>query len=173
MIELNLPSKLRKALEKEAADAQIGLSAHIIKKLESVTAPIEFLKPEPLHQQLPNLVDFLNRIPAVSVMSSKVTPDAFWWIKLEIDTTHQLAWNVVEHLGFVLNYISLNERLPTIFMPVAPPPYLNGGGPETNLAWVIETKYNYIPPDDIREELQGRLPAPVDDESAWRDTDDA
>jgi hypothetical protein len=113
MIELNLPSKLRKALEKEAADAQIGLSAHIIKKLESVTAPIEFLKPEPLHQQLPNLVDFLNRIPAVSVMSSKVTPDAFWWIKLEIDTTHQLAWNVVEHLGFVLNYISLNERLPT------------------------------------------------------------
>lgn len=167
MIELNLPSKLRKSLEKEAADAQIGLNAHIIKKLEANTPPVEYIKPEPVHEQLPQLVDFLNRIPAVKVMSSKVTPDAFWWIKLEIDTTHRLAWHAVEHLGFVLNYISLNERLPTIFMPVAAPPYLNGGGPEFNLSWVIESKYNYIPPEDIRAELEGRLPSPVDDESEW------
>jgi len=38
----------------------------------------------------------------------------------------------------VLNYLSLDERLSTVFMPVSPPPYLNGG--VEFLSWVIECR---------------------------------
>jgi hypothetical protein len=112
------------------------------------------------------LVDFLNRVPAVRVISSDSTPDAFWWVKLEIDIANPLAWQVVQELGFVLNYISLQEKLPTVFMPVSPPPYLNGG-PEEFLAWVIESKFNYIDPEWIKRELEGRLPSPVEEAAQW------
>ena len=37
------------------------------------------------------------------------------------------------------------------------------------LAWVIESSYNYIDPAWIAEELQGRMPKPVDDLSRWPD----
>ena len=167
-MEVTLHPKLLKRLEREAAEAGISLNAHISKKLESITPPLEAMDIDAIRKQLPGLIAFLNRVPSVSVMSDGVTADAFWWIKLEIDITHPLAWHAVQHLGFVLNYISINERLPTIFMPVAPPPYLNDGGPETNLSWVIESKFNYIDPHWIEGELENRLPQPVEDGEAWR-----
>ena len=117
-------------------------------------------------QNLSELVTFLNRIPAVSVLSSGVQEDSFWWVKLEIDVESPLAWNVVQELGFVLNYISVEERLPTVFMPVSPPPYLNGG-PKEFLAWVIESTAKDVDPISIAETLEGRLPSPVDDQSKW------
>ncbi len=69
-------------------------------------------------------------------------------------------------MGFVLNYISLKERLPTVFMPVSPPPYMNGG-PHDFLSWVIESKDKDFKPSKCAEWLEGRLPRPVDDESQW------
>jgi hypothetical protein len=51
-------------------------------------------------------------------------------VKFAIDIEHPLAWSVVQELGHVLNYVSLEERLPTVFMPVSPPPYMNGGPDE-------------------------------------------
>ena len=65
---------------------------------------------------LPALLDLLNRIPA---------SEAQWWVKLDISSP--LAWQVVQELGFVLNYVSLQDRLPTVFMPVSPPPYPSMG----------------------------------------------
>jgi hypothetical protein len=165
-MELELPSKLRKALEREASDANRTLHAHILRKLEASTPPAEHIKPAVVTKGLPRLVEFLNRVPAVRVISSDSTPDAFWWVKLEIDISNSLAWQVVQELGFVLNYISLQEKLPTVFMPVSPPPYLNGG-PEEFLAWVIESKFNYIDPEWIRSELEGRLPRPVEETAQW------
>lgn len=165
-VELNLPSKLQKALEREANDARRTLHAHIVRKLENITPPTEFMKPQLVEQQLPVLVEFLNRIPSVKVISHDATPDAYWWIKLDIDIAHPMAWNVVQALGFVLNYISLEEKLPTVFMPVSPPPYLNGG-PSECLSWVIETKFNYIDPQWILGVLEERLPSPISDSSAW------
>jgi hypothetical protein len=167
-MELDLPSKLRRALEREAADARRTLHAHIVRKLEGVTPAIEFIKPEVISTGLPRLVTYLNRVPAVTVVSSDTTPDAFWWVKLDINMDHRLAWNVVQELGFVLNYISLQEKLPTVFMPVSPPPYLNGG-PRENLSWVIESKFNYIDPAWIAEVLEDRLPQPVEDETKWEE----
>jgi hypothetical protein len=165
-MDLELPSKLRKALEREAADASRTLHAHIVRKLEGVTPALEHIKPAIVANGLPKLVAFLNRIPGTRVISSDATPDAYWWIKLDIDISHALAWNVVQELGFVLNYISLQEKLPTVFMPVSPPPYLNGG-PDESLSWVIESKFNYIDPAWILDALQGRLPNPVEDEAQW------
>lgn len=164
-MEINLPKKLEKALEKEANDARISLHAHIVKKLENITPPTEFIDINVLKKGLPILVEFLNKIPGVEVLSSDVTPDAYWWVKLTIDIEHKFAWNVVQELGFVLNYISVEEPLPTTFKPVSPPPYLNGG-PEF-LSWVIEPTFNYIDPKWIKEVIESRLPSPIYDETKW------
>ena len=73
---------------------------------------------------------------------------------------------MVQELGCVVNYISLNERLPTIFYPVSPAPYLNGR-PKDFLSWVIETKDKEFSPETLMEWLLGRLPNPVDDLEQW------
>ena len=86
-----------------------------------------------------------------------------WWVKFHIDIEHPLAWRVVQELGHVLNYISLEDRL-TVFMPVSPPPYMNGG-PREFLSWVIEAKDASYASAKCAEWLEGRLPRPVDDES--------
>ena len=173
VMELELPKKLRKALEKEAKDAQISLNAHVIKKLEGITPPTEFIDKKKIERNIKELAEYLARIPGVSIVSHDVTADAYWWIKLDIDIEHRLSWNVVQELGFVLNYISLDESMPTVFKPVSPPPYLNGG-PHEFLSWVIESTFNYIDPGWVSETLERRLPNPVDNETQWNiDEDDA
>jgi hypothetical protein len=87
-------------------------------------------------------------------------------VKFSLDINHPLAWRVVQELGHVVNYLSLDERLPTTFMPVSPPPYLNGG-PEEFLSWVIECRDESFKPGTLQKWLAGRLPAPVEDESEW------
>ena len=93
-------------------------------------------------------------------------------IKFSIDVAHPLAWHVVQEFGCVLNYLSVTERLPTVFMPVSPAPYLNGG-PEEYLSWVIESKSPSFKPGTVADWLEGRLPRPVDDLSQWASADDA
>jgi hypothetical protein len=86
------------------------------------------------------LRDYLFKVPAIKgEIGSGFSDDGCWWVKFTIDIDHPLAWNVVQELGHVLNYVSLDERLPTGFMPVSPPPYMNGG-PREYLSWVIECK---------------------------------
>ncbi len=101
------------------------------------------------------LANYLRRIPAVSVLAgcTDESPDG-------------LAWGVVQELAHVLNYLSVDERLPTVFMPVSPPPYLNGG-PEEFLSWVIESKAPAVDVRWIAATLEGRLPRPVGDASRW------
>jgi hypothetical protein len=78
-----------------------------------------------------------------------------------------MAWRIVQELGHVLNYLSLNERLPTVFMPVSPPPYMNGG-PRNFLSWVIECSDAGFTPSNCAEWLEGRLPWPIDDPEQWK-----
>ena len=115
------------------------------------------------------LIAFLRRVPAIAasggVISSGRSETGRWWVKFTIKLEHPLAWRTVQELGHVLNYISLNERLPTVFMPVSPPPYLNGGA--EFLAWVIEAKAQEFTPDLAAELLEGRMPRPVDDLAQW------
>jgi len=114
------------------------------------------------------LKEFLSRVPAInSSIGYGLDDDGYWWLKVSIDIDHPLAWNVVQELGHVLNYLSLNERLPTVFKPVSPPPYMNGGG-AARRPWVIECTDKDFQPSDCAEWLEGRLPRPVDDLEQWK-----
>ncbi len=113
------------------------------------------------------LVDFISQIPAVGqTISSESDEEGRWFIKFQIDIHHQLAWRVVQELSNVVNLLSNEERLPTIFYPVSPPAYRNGG-PEDCLSWVIQCGDADFAPDELVEWLLERLPSPVDDEYAW------
>ncbi|HJX83536.1 MAG TPA: hypothetical protein VJ723_04240 [Candidatus Angelobacter sp.] len=118
------------------------------------------------------LIDFLSKVPGITPpMGSGFADDGNWWVKFAINIDHPLAWRVVQELGHVLNYVSLEERLPTVFMPASPPPYLNGG-PRDFLSWVIECKDKNFAPAKCLEWLEGRLPQPVDDLNQWEIDDD-
>jgi hypothetical protein len=73
------------------------------------------------------LQQYLALIPATSWVASGTFENGNWWVKFDINITHPLAWNVVQEFGDVLNYVSVSERLSSVFMPVSPPPYLKGG----------------------------------------------
>jgi hypothetical protein len=123
------------------------------------------------HPSFHKLLAFLARLPAVEVNETPSRGfgtgiDDGWWVKFSLALDHPLAWNVVQELGHVLNYLSVAERLPTVFKPVSPPPYLNGG-PRDFLAWLIECHSEAMRPGTIADWLEGRLPQPVEDVSAW------
>ena len=118
------------------------------------------------------LIQFLARIPSVetnetpSIGIGRGSNGNVWWVKFGLEIDHPLAWHVVQELGHVLNYVSIEEPLPTTFRPVSPPPYMNGG-PKDFLSWVIECPIGTMSPDDVAQWLEGRLPKPVDDEAQW------
>jgi len=118
------------------------------------------------------LLSFLERLPSMRLpagrrsIGSGTGEDGRWWVKFSLDTGHPLAWRVVQELGHVLNYLSLDDRLPTSFKPVSPPPYMNGG--VEFLSWVIEATDASFTPATCAEWLEGRLPRPVDDLDQWR-----
>ena len=124
------------------------------------------------HPRFHKLLDFLARVPAIEVNETPSRgigsglEDGRWWVKFTLNIDHPLVWNVVQELGHVLNYLSISERLPTVFKPVSAPPYLNGG-PRDYLGWVIECDEEAMKPGTVADWLQGRLPQPVDDSSAW------
>jgi len=168
--QLKLPMKLREALVLEAKSVGRNFDDHIVEKLKGITPPADRIDGAKLQTGLLKLVGLLSRVPSIEVLSSQVEEDGYWWVKVNIDTDHKLAWTVVQNMGFVLNYISLSEQLPTVFKPVSPPPYLNGG--TEFLSWVIEPTCNYIDPAWITNTLEGRLPDPVDSIDAWNEYDD-
>jgi hypothetical protein len=115
--------------------------------------------------ELLELAVLVSNIPAVRVLS-RSEGQAVWWIKLVIDIHDPLAWRVVQELGHLLNFISFDQRLPTRFYPVSPPPYMNGG-PAEFLAWIIAAAKPDVPPRTIQAVLEGRLPRPVTSTEAW------
>ncbi|QEC42483.1 hypothetical protein [Pseudobacter ginsenosidimutans] len=113
------------------------------------------------------LKDFLTKIPAIEGnIGTGNTKEGLWWLKFRIDISKPVAWQVVQEISFVVNNLSVSEKLPTVFFPVSPPPYLNGG-PQEFLSWVIECNHSEFSPDDLQEWLAGRLPNPVDDLNQW------
>lgn len=118
------------------------------------------------------LLAFLERLPAIDLPAGRNsigrgrTDAGLWWVKFGLDTEHELAWRVVQELGHVLN----QAGLATVFMPVSPPPYLNGG--VEFLSWVIESKHTELTPARAAEWLESRLPQPVDDAEEWATDDD-
>jgi hypothetical protein len=113
------------------------------------------------------LESYLAGVPAIQVPFGRGHEEEAWWVKFSIDIEHQLAWQVVQELGHVLNYLSVEERLPTVFKPVSPPPYMNGG-PREFLSWVIECSDKNFKPGALAKWLEGRLPRPVSDPTQWK-----
>lgn len=165
-VEINLSKKLNKAYQKAALENNTSVEVYILKELERWMPPVENIDRRVLIDNLQGLVEVVSKIPGVRIISSATVPGGYWWIKFDIDIHHKLAWNVIQELGFVINGISIKERLPTLFMPTSPPPYLNGG-PEEFLSWVIESRLPYFQPTYVTEAILGRLPNPIDDESMW------
>ena len=118
------------------------------------------------------LVIYLKRVPAVRKNCVGVgdIDGGGWWVKFGIDLSHKRAWQTVQELGHVLNYLSLNDRLPTVFKPVSPTPAMNGG-PEDFLSWVIECSDPDFTREEAAEWLNGRLPNPVEREESWSAND--
>ena len=113
------------------------------------------------------LLGFLERVPAIQTpIGSGVFEPCGWWVKFGIAVAHPLAWRTVQELGHVLNYLSIDQRLPTTFKPVSPPPYINGG-PADVLSWVIECRDTAFTPAMAAQWLEGRLPDPVNDVAVW------
>ena len=169
-LTVELPEKLAKCLADEAKLLNISEQARVVKLLEEHITPRELLNPRIIERGLPKLVNFLNRIPAVKVISFSKPSEPQWWVKLDIDIEAEVAWQVVQELGFVLNYMSLHERLATVFMPVSPPPYLNGG-PKEFLSWAIEAVIPFVDPAMIAAQLEATLPNPVDDIRQWLESE--
>ena len=114
-----------------------------------------------------SLTDYLGKIPSIKQpIATGSDEEGIWWIKFRIDIENKYAWQVIQELGCVVNYISINERLPSVFYPVSPAPYLNGG-PADFLSWIIETKDKAFKPSTLKNWLEGRLPGPVDDLEQW------
>ncbi|MFX1497327.1 MAG: hypothetical protein ACFFBH_07365 [Promethearchaeota archaeon] len=120
-----------------------------------------------INQSFDNLLHFLKEVPSITGSISNGIENGLWWVKFRIDIEHPLAWNVVQELGHVLNCLSLEETLPTVFMPVSPPPYMNGG-PDEFLSWLIESKSKSFTPDDATKWLKSRLPNPVKKVKRWK-----
>ena len=117
------------------------------------------------------LIGYLSRVPGITgKIGFGTSNQGLWWVKFTIDIDHPLAWSIVQELGHVLNYLSLNEKLPTVFMPVSPPPCLNGG--PSYLSWVIECKDKDFKPETCAQWLEGRLPRPVEDAKQWKHPDE-
>jgi len=113
------------------------------------------------------LESYLARVPAiVPPFATGIEDNGNWWIKFTIYIENELAWHVVQELGHVLNYLSIDERLPTSFFPVSPPPYMNGG-PREFLSWVIACSDRDFKPGTAVEWLEERLPQPVEDLTLW------
>jgi hypothetical protein len=127
--------------------------------------------PEEHTAEFESLLAFIERLPAILLPAGRRSigtgrfENGNWWMKFHLDTDHPLAWRHVQELGFVRNYVSVTERLPTVFMPVSPPPYMNGG--VEFLSWIIESTDPAFSPSLCAEWLEGRLPTPVDDVAQW------
>jgi hypothetical protein len=122
------------------------------------------------------LLAFVEKLPAIDLPAGRKSigrglfKNGNWWVKFALDTSHALAWRHVQEIGYVLNSVSSEERLPTVFMPVSPPPFMNGG--VEFLSWVIESTDPSFTPDQCAEWLEDRLPTPVSDLVQWK-MDDA
>lgn len=120
------------------------------------------------HAAVQSLARLLKKLPGVHRSIGTSEPgDAFWWTKFTIDIKHPLAWHVVQRLGYVLNYYSLEQKFECKFYPASPPPDLNGG-PAEFLSWVIEAKLGCVDPLPIVKTLRAALPRTLSDSRAWK-----
>src|SRR2546423_2613303 len=107
MASVVIPDELAERLQAEANEMDISISERLAEILGPALAPPENLNRDVVAENLSALQQFLERIPAVGMVSLSEPSEPYWWAKLVIDIGHPLAWHVIQELGFVLNYLSL------------------------------------------------------------------
>lgn len=165
-LSLTLSPEVDVRLRKEAEQLGMSREERVQELLNYGIAPAANLEPGFIPKHLQDLEQFVSQIPGVDVISISEPDESRWWVKLQIDINSKTAWPVVQNLAYVLNELSVSEKLPTTFKPTSPPPYLNGG-PDEFLFWVIEADIPFLDPRVITAYLKQRLPDPVADEQAW------
>jgi hypothetical protein len=125
------------------------------------------------HARVKRLAKLIGTLPGVKgPVAHNASDQWFWWVKFTIDTRHALAWHVIQRLGYVFNYYSIEQHFDTKFMPVSPPPDLNGG-PRQYLSWVVEATLGFYDPGPSMEALRRELPQNVKSKAEWMRYDDA
>jgi hypothetical protein len=165
-MNIELPEHIVKRLRLESERLGITEQERITAILDQALAPEENFQAEKIEAGLQKIKQLLCRIPAIGYIGNSKAGEAYWWIKFRIRVDSKIAWNVVQELGHILNYLSYEERLPTTFHPVSAPPYLNGG-PEEYLYWVIEPTIPFLNTELVYEYLEGRLPKDLEKEESW------
>lgn len=150
MIEFDLDGELFNDLEREARGRGRKLETLVVNTLEVHTLPHELFW-TPTGGEIEELAAFLERLPGVSVLAFELAPTTRWRVVIEICAGHELAWRVVQELSFVLNYISVSERLPTVFRPLAK-------------GWSVESTLPHVDPRAIAQCLESYVPSPEDPE---------
>jgi hypothetical protein len=165
-MSLQLPQELAARVIEEAARLHVTPQQRLTELLDGRVAPAVNFAPGVLELGLQRLRDVLARIPHVAILQTSLPIEPLFWVKFKIDLSTPLAWNIVQELSFVLNDVATEDRLPTLFKPVSPPPYLNGG-PEEHLAWMVESRIELQDAGQIATMLENRLPKPIGSPEAW------
>lgn len=163
---ITIPDDLATRLTKEANGLNTTVERRIADILNKSLAPEKNFDKDYIQAGLENIKTLLTKIPCVQFVAISNIDAPFWWLKFGIDINSKIAWIVVQELGHILNYLSVNDKLPTTFYPVSPPPYLNGG-PEDFLSWIIEPVIPYADTNNIYAYLNGWLPEQHDKEDSW------
>jgi hypothetical protein len=163
-IEVNIDAIER--LEEECKKLNITLSQRINDILNTALPPKENLIEGHIEVGIEKIKDLLLKIPCIKDVYVSEKKKPFWWLKFSIDIDSNIAWNVVQEFSHILNYISVDEKLPTRFYPVSAPPYMNGG-PKDFLYWIIEPTIPFVDSNIIYDFLIGRLPEDLEKEENW------
>jgi hypothetical protein len=163
---ITIPDNLAERLTQEANGYNKTVEERLVDILDKSLVPQKNFEKDYIQAGLENIKTLLLKIPCIQFVATSKKDVAFWWLKFGIDINSKIAWTVVQELGHILNYLSANEKLPTIFYPVSPPPYMNGG-PEEFLSWIIEPVIPSVDTNSIYAYLDGRLPENYDQEESW------
>ena len=113
------------------------------------------------------LTNLITEIPAVcNPIKTGTYENGFWWVKFSVDINNPLAWNVVQVFAYAINYLSISERLSTVFYPIAQPPF-NTENSKDCVEWIIESTSQDFLPNELSEWLEARLPDPANPEE-WK-----
>ena len=151
---ITIPRELAQRVIMEAHVLGVTPTERVLQALDGAVAPAENVAERKAVEGLALLTHLLRRVPSVTLISH----------------SSMVAWYVVQGLGFVLNSLSSDEPLPTIFRPVSSPPHLNGG-PGGHLAWVVEAQLPFLDAGTVASFLQDRPPRPVAEEARWLEAD--
>ena len=163
---ITIPSNLAARLEQESARLNTTLEERLAEILGRNLAPEKNFEREYIQSGLEKIKILLKSIPCINHVTTSSIGEPFWWLKFSIDIDSRIGWTVVQEFGHILNYLSVNDKLPTIFYPVSPPPYMNGG-PRDFLSWVIEPVIPFVDTNYIFDFLIGRLPKEYEKEESW------